>query len=79
MSRPDNLSVGKKRDGTTDLNKRGRTPELDYSPISVGQGDIEAARGVVAANSVDAQDARNLLEHLGLMPEQTGWCNDGSD
>lgn len=74
-----NLPVGKKRDGTTDLNKRGRSQELDYSLIVISPEQIDHARGVVAASSRDAADAEDLLTHLGLMPDQTDWYKNGDD
>lgn len=61
------------------IKARVRTPELEYSAIRVSAGEIAAARGVVAANSLDAQDARLLLEHLGLMPDQTDWYKGDED
>ncbi len=72
-TRPGNLSTGLKADGTTSINKRGRSQELSYSTIKVTREEAEHARGVVAASSKGAEDARNLLEHLGLMPDQEGW------
>ncbi len=71
-----NLPVGR-TNGKTDLNKRGRQPELDYSPTTVEPDKLDAARRVVAANSLDAQDARELLGALGLLPGQGDWhgCN----
>lgn len=65
--------MGKTKDGKTDLNKRGRTIELPYGMINISLEEIEHAQGVVAANAVDAQDAHELLEALGIMPNQSDW------
>lgn len=73
------LSPGKKRDGSTDLNKRGRVPQLNRAPVEFTKEELEKARGVVAASAKDAydrnqtEDAGVLLETLGLLPSQTDW------
>ncbi len=72
-TRPRNLTTGEKADGTTSLNKRGRQPVLAYEPIRVSQEEIELAQRNVAANSLDAQDARELMGALGLLPGQGDW------
>lgn len=73
------LPVGKTEEGKTDLNKRGRQSTLDYATIRVSDQDVDHARGVVAASSRDAQDARFLLDNLGLLPCQTDWYKGDED
>lgn len=62
-----------------EIKKRVQQGELDYSSSKVSQQQVDAARRVVAGSAADADDARSLLEHLGLMPNQDGWYSDGSD
>lgn len=56
--------------------KKNQTPPVDYTPIVFSEEKIEHAKGVVAASSNDAEDARLLLESLGLMPDQQKWWRD---
>lgn len=53
---------------------KGSTIEaVDYTEIVFPPEKIDRARGVVAANSKDAEDAEYLLTYLGLMPDQNHW------
>ncbi len=61
------------------MNRRGRGGTLDYSKITISVDKIDAAARIVAGSAKDADDARILLEHLGLMPDQREWYSDGDD
>lgn len=58
------------------MSKENNLRELDYKKIRFSEDEVDHARGVVAANAKDADDARHLLEHLGLMPGQEEWRSD---
>jgi hypothetical protein len=57
-------------------------PELDFKRIEFDKDEIDHARGVVAANSKDAEDCQDLLDKLGLLPEHeppAGWYYDKAE
>lgn len=54
-------------------------PELDFKRIEFSKAEIAKARGNAAAGSKDAEDAKILLEHLGLMPDQSDWFYDKTE
>lgn len=56
---------------------KNHIPSIDYTPIVFSDDKIDHARAVVAGSSKDAEDARLLLEHLGLLPGTEGWYSNG--
>lgn len=61
--------------------------ELDFRRIFFTPPEIDHARAVVAASAcedicygrMDFEDAEEILTHLGLMPNQTGWYYSEAD
>lgn len=73
--------MGERKDKWLADKKARQVRELDFRRIEFSDLEIAKARAVAAAGACEpgchersmSEDAHNILEHLGLMPNQDAW------